>query len=85
MAAFTRVHTLILDKNELAGLEGFPRLPSVTTLWFNNNGVEDLVDFCDQVEATCPRVTYLALMRNPAAPPLVCVSEDDVQSATRYR
>lgn len=36
---FRVVETLILDKNDLENLEGFPRMESVTTLWFNNNKV----------------------------------------------
>lgn len=82
---FKRLHTLILDKNGLPGLAGLPRMDSVTTLWFNNNEVGDLVEFLDEVVATYPNVTYLSLMRNPASPPLVCLSEEDVQATQRYR
>jgi hypothetical protein len=36
---FKKLETLILDKNDLEGLRGFPPMSSVTTLWFNNNKV----------------------------------------------
>jgi hypothetical protein len=43
------------------------------------------VEFLDQVATAFPNVVYLSFMRNPASPPLVCVSEDDVAAAKRYR
>ena len=82
---FTAVTTLILDHNGLESLEGFPPMPSVTTLWFNNNSVSELVDFMDSVVALFPRLVYLAFMRNPASPPLVCLSEEDTAASHRYR
>jgi hypothetical protein len=85
ISAFAKVHTLILDKNGLQGVGGFPKMPSVTTLWFNNNEVNDIVEFMDEVQATFPNVTYLSCMRNPASPPLVCVSEEDVAASSRFR
>lgn len=36
---FSHLETLVLDKNKLTGLGDFPTLPSVTTLWCNNNNV----------------------------------------------
>ena len=47
--------------------------------------MSDLVEFMDQVVALFPNVTYLACMRNPASPPLVCISEEDVSASTRFR
>ena len=49
IGSFTRIHTLILDKNSLPGVSGFPKMPSVTTLWFNNNEMTDLVEFMDEI------------------------------------
>jgi hypothetical protein len=79
------LHTLILDKNGLTSLAGFPPMPALTQLWFNNNAAEDLTAFCDDVAALYPALTWLSFMRNPAAPPLVCQSEEDAAAATRYR
>lgn len=36
---FTSVNTLVLDKNNLESLDGFPVMPTVTTLWINKNMV----------------------------------------------
>jgi hypothetical protein len=76
---------LVLDKNGLRGCAGFPTMPAVTTLWCNNNAVDDLVAFLDDVARAFPGVTYLSCMRNPCSPPLVCASEDDVQATRRHR
>jgi hypothetical protein len=57
----------------------------VTTLWCNNNAVDDLVAFLDDVARAFPGVTYLSCMRNPCSPPLVCASEDDLQATRRHR
>ena len=36
---FTAVETLVLDSNGLDSLDGFPKMPTVTTLWLNKNAV----------------------------------------------
>ena len=82
---FTSVTTLILDHNNLESLDGFPHMPSVKTLWFNNNTVSQLVEFIDAVAEHFPNLTYLAFMRNPASPPLVCLSEEDTAASHRHR
>lgn len=82
---FEKLETLVLDKNDLSTLASCPRLSTVKTLWFNNNQVEDLSDFLDELCEKLPNLTMLSLMRNPAAPPLVCVSEEDAAKARRYR
>lgn len=38
---FTKCQTLILDKNGLESLAGLPIMPSVVTLWINNNNVRN--------------------------------------------
>jgi hypothetical protein len=82
---FTALSTLILDKNSLTTLRGFPRLPSVTTLWLNNNAFADLVEILQAIRELFPSVTYLSLMRNPCAPALAVTCEADIESAQRYR
>lgn len=62
-----------------------PSLPSPPPPPTSSFQVGDLVEFLDEVVATFPNVTYLSLMRNPASPPLVCLSEEDVQATQRYR
>ena len=60
-------------------------MPTLAQLWFNNNAAEDLAAFCDDVARLFPALTWLSFMRNPAAPPLVCQSEEDAAAAGRYR
>lgn len=85
MDKFTVLDTLVLDKNGMSDLVGFPRLPTVTTLWFNNNLVVDLATFLDHVVECFPALTYLSFMRNPASPSLLCASEEDAAALRRYR
>lgn len=82
---FTVLETLVLDKNELSDISAVPPLPTLKTLWFNNNMVVDLPAFLDQVVAKFPKLTYLSFMRNPAAPSMICVSEEDAAAMRRYR
>jgi hypothetical protein len=82
---FSQLHTLILDKNELASLVDFPPLPQVTTVWLNNNRFANLVDFCDEVAATFPCVEYLSTMKNPVAPDIYGGSSSDADAYQRYR
>jgi len=85
LSSFSRVHTLVLDKNALRGVAGFVPMPAVTTLWVNNNFLENIVAFLDEVARAFPAVTYLSCMRNPCSPPLVCLSEEDVEATRRFR
>ncbi len=61
---------LILDKNQLQSLAGLGPgpLPQLRTLWLNNNAVEDLELLLGELEKLAPNLTYLSMMRNPAAP-----------------
>ena len=83
--ALTGLTTLILDKNGLEGLDGAPSLPALKELWFNNNQVHDLAAFMDSVTSNFPGLTTLSLMRNPASPPMVALSQEDIARAKRYR
>lgn len=40
---------IILDKNGIEKLAGFPTMPKVVTLWINNNKIKDLAEFMDSV------------------------------------
>lgn len=85
MELFTSLDTLVLDKNELASLEGMPKLATVKTLSFNNNNVEDMALFLDGVSASLPAIDFLSVMRNPASPPMIQLNDEDVAAATRHR
>jgi leucine-rich melanocyte differentiation-associated protein len=82
---FSKVDTLVLDKNNLASLSGLPRMDSVRTLSFNNNVVDDFPLFLDTVCASLPNVDILSAMRNPASPPMIQMSEEDVAASARHR
>jgi hypothetical protein len=64
---FTRLETLVLDKNDLPDLAGCPRLEGLKTLWFNKNRVTDLAGFLDQVAALFPRLVGGSLPRQALA------------------
>jgi hypothetical protein len=82
---FKEAEALILDLNELDSLEGFPVMPSVTTLWLNKNKFNDLPSLVDQIKASFPNCQVLSLMGNPCAPGLVLTSQEDVMRIERYR
>lgn len=82
---FKVLEQLVLDNNNISSLEGFPCMPSVTTLWINKNQISDLPELADQLLALFPNVMYLSAMMNPASPPLVLTSEEDVARSKRYR
>lgn len=87
--AFTslkNLKTLILDKNNLVLLpRDVPRMVAVDTLWCNNNRIEDLPAFMDQVSATFPFLRTLSLMRNPACPGYDDLSVDATEANRKYR
>jgi hypothetical protein len=82
---FTSLDSLVLDKNELSGLQGMPKLATVKTLSFNNNNVEDMALFLDGVGESLPGLDFLSVMRNPASPPMIQLNDEDVAAATRHR
>ena len=82
---FTSLQTLILDKNNLTTLDDCPRLSTVKTLWCNNNFISDFSYFLDQVKESFPNVTKLSVMRNPASPPMICLSDEDFAALERHR
>jgi Leucine-rich repeat (LRR) protein len=82
---FPKLQTLILDKNDMADLGDCPKLPSVTTLWFNNNKIECLPGFMDQVLERFPNVVYLSVMRNPACGGLIDHLSPDPEAERLYR
>ena len=60
---FSQLTTLILDKNYLPGLSDCPVIPTLETLWINNNAIEDLPSFMDECCAKFPNLRYLSMMR----------------------
>lgn len=85
ISLFSYLETLILDKNELTDLSLCPSIPTLRTLWFNNNNVNDLPAFMDEVVAKFPSLQYLSVMRNPACPGLMNITDPDVEAIRLYR
>ncbi|XP_071951335.1 leucine-rich melanocyte differentiation-associated protein-like [Antedon mediterranea] len=65
---FKNLHTLILDNNEISSHVAFPDLPNITTLWLNRNKISNLSVIVDKLQMRFPKLEYLSLMNNPAAP-----------------
>jgi len=63
-----KLETLIMDKNGLTEMKGFPSLPTVTTLWLNNNKISNLDKALEVLADTVPNLTYLSMLRNPCVP-----------------
>lgn len=86
---FSRMHTLILDKNEMTAASfgsDFPVLPNVTTLWLNHNQFTDLIALVDVVARCCPNVTYVSMMKNPCVPDMYFGTDSgDADAYQRYR
>lgn len=68
VAGFTSLKNLVLDGNALTHDTAFPPMPVLTTLWVNDNHIAELQPFLDTVKASCPKLTYLSMLKNPACP-----------------
>lgn len=65
---FPNVTTIVLDNNDLTTLQGFPTLPSLHTLWLNNNQISDIQSVVTTLPSRCPQLKFLSLLRNPCCP-----------------
>jgi hypothetical protein len=68
---FERLDTLILDHNRIGEMVMFPQKVTLTTLWLNFNQIGNLFPFADNLATSFPRLNYLSMMGNPAAPSFV--------------
>jgi hypothetical protein len=82
---FTSLETLILDKNGLTGLEWCCPIPSLKTLYFNNNQVSNVEAFVNSVATLFPQLEYLSMMRNPCCPAFFVISEEKQEDYRRHR
>ncbi|CAM9136681.1 unnamed protein product [Pylaiella littoralis] len=85
LVCFPSLQTLVLDKNGLEDIEACPTIPTLTTLWFNNNRVADLPTFLNQVLERFPLISDLSMMRNPACPGLMDIKRPDMEACRMYR
>lgn len=62
------LHTLIIDCNELQSHTKFYPCPNLHTLWLNKNRVSNLTIFVETLLKNFPKLQFLSMMNNPAAP-----------------
>ena len=68
---FEHLETLILDHNRINENVVFPRITTLTTLWMNFNLIGNLLPFADNLAQSFPKLNYLSMMGNPAAPSFI--------------
>jgi len=71
LAYFEHLQTLVLDHNKITGATVFPRCRKLETLWINYCDVSRLDPFCTNLSNSLPKLEYLSMMGNPAAPSFV--------------
>ena len=69
----------------MTGVDFCPPLPTLHTLWLNNNAISDLPATMDAIGTRFPKLRYLSMMRNPACPGLMDIVEPDLESCRLYR
>jgi len=85
IARFPVLNELILDRNGISNLKSWPKSKSVTTLYLNNNNIDDIRELMDCVVKSFPNLTYLSLHRNPCTPDMYsCESEAEAYQRFRY-
>ncbi len=85
LESLTHLETIVLDKNELDSLIGFPPILSLRCLWVNNNCISDLVQFIDNVSYLFPSLEELSMLRNPACPGYMDIQRPDYDSIKMFR
>jgi len=80
----TALEVLVLDKNNIETLDGWPVMKNVTTLWLNNNKISDNTAMMDFLSKTFPNLAYLSMMKNPACPNMY-FSDGEAEAYQRYR
>ncbi|XP_063970421.1 leucine-rich melanocyte differentiation-associated protein-like [Lytechinus pictus] len=68
LESFDNIHTLILDNNEIKSHTKFPPMPCLHTLWVNRNNITNLTTFVETLAQNFPKLKFLSMMNNPAAP-----------------
>ncbi len=63
-----KLKTLILDKNQIQSNFIIPSMENLTTLCVNHNKIDNLSIFIKNLCSSCPNLTYLSMLNNPAAP-----------------
>jgi len=79
-----KLEVLVLDKNEFQEFKNWPSMPTVHTLWLNNNKVSEISTFMDSIVTSFPNLTYLSMLMNPAVPNIY-FSDGEFEAYMRYR
>lgn len=66
MDRFTRLVSLVLDNNQISYLTDFPYIPTLTTLWLNNNLITDIDDTLSNLQDL--RLKSVSFLENPCSP-----------------
>ena len=66
--SFTKLHTLIVDGNNLSSFIALNYVPNLRMLSVNDNNIENLSVFIKRLSEDCPRLKCLSMMKNTAAP-----------------
>lgn len=64
---FSRLNSLILDKNSTLNEKTLPHLPSLKLLWLNHCEIDNIIRWIRIIQMKCPQITYLSLLGNPGA------------------
>eukprot|EP00028_Trichosphaerium_sp_Am-I-7-wt_P010573 CAMPEP_0168527146 /NCGR_PEP_ID=MMETSP0405-20121227/12414_1 /TAXON_ID=498012 /ORGANISM="Trichosphaerium sp, Strain Am-I-7 wt" /LENGTH=227 /DNA_ID=CAMNT_0008550173 /DNA_START=46 /DNA_END=729 /DNA_ORIENTATION=+ len=81
---FTGLRELILDNNSLVARQSLPSIPTLETLWVNNNKINNLDRFINEVAEKCPNLTYLSMLRNPCCPNYFVGKDSKAYQQYRY-
>jgi len=81
---FVNLTSLVADNNKLESSQPIPRLEGLRTLSVNNNNISDLKVFLDCIKDTCPHLTYLSMLKNPACPNEFTGRDSDDYQRYRY-
>jgi hypothetical protein len=88
LSAFSSLKKLVVDNNDLEEkvLDSLPKMPTLDTLWLNNNSFIDLAVVLEVLSSKCPNLRVFSMMRNPACPdPFFSQSEVSELLYQRYR
>ncbi|KAL0206421.1 hypothetical protein P9112_001728 [Eukaryota sp. TZLM1-RC] len=83
LSRLSSLKVLVLDKNGITPTTSFPKIPSLKTLWLNDNQLDDLETLISSICASFPQLNYLSLLKNECCPDIFRgASEADYR---RYR
>jgi len=81
---FTYLKSLILDNNMLISQQDFPVIESLETLWVNNNKIDSLELFLNNISGKFPNLTYLSMFKNACCPNYFVGKDSGAYQGYRY-